>query len=374
MMMIQNRDNPFKEFQRIGKLSQDGVFVYHIPDNKFLFLNSSLVKIMEVNKKLLLEEPNVILHSILKEDQEYVALRFRELLEKEFLEDVQIRIVQNRVQKVLSCNCYLSQDKQCIMGIIKDISKPKEHEDYLINFGARKDAILDMVSQNLSTPLNLSKFTVDLIEKAVQERKFNKLDAHIGLIREVTAECIKVIDNLIRHEHLVSPDIHIKMNRFDVIGKTSLVLEKRKDAHPDKQFKFRSDAGHLFIDADDLKFLQIVQNLLSNSVKFTRQQGVIETIIKDHKDNVEIIIKDDGIGIPDQLKPYVFEKHTRAGRPGLNGEISNGIGLYVCHKLTRLMGGKLSFESKENKGTKFILQLPKEKEKEKNGNRGAEKK
>jgi two-component system sensor histidine kinase VicK len=276
-----------------------------------------------------MEEPNLILHSIVKEDQEYVALRFRELLEKEFLEDVQIRVVQNQVQKVLECNSYLTHDKQSIIGMVKDISKPKEHEDYLINFGARKDAILDMVSQNLSTPLNLSKFTVDLIEKAVQERKFNKLDAHIDLIREVTAECIKVIDNLIQHEHLVSPHIHMKRNRFDVVAKISVVLEKLKEAHPDKQFRLRSDVNHLFIDGDQVKFLQIVQNLLSNSIKFTRHHGVIESVIKNHANKAEIIIKDDGIGIPDELKPFVFQKHTRGGRPGLNGEISNGIGLYV---------------------------------------------
>lgn len=368
-MIIQNKENPFKEIQRIGSLSQNGVFVYHIPENKFLFLNSSMVKIVEINKKLLMEEPDLILHSILKDDQEYVALRFRELMENEFLEDVQIRIVQNRVQKVLSCNSYLSLDKQCIIGIVKDISKPKEHEDYLINFGARKDAILDMVSQNLSTPLNLSKFTVGLIEKAVKERKFNKLDAHINVIREITAECIKVIDNLIQQEHLASPDIYLKRNRFDVTAKISIVLEKLKDAHPDKQFRFRSDTSHSFIDSDELKFFQIIQNLLSNSIKFTSHHGVIETTMKSHKNKIEISIKDDGIGIPDELKPYIFEKHTRASRPGLNGEISNGIGLYVCHKLAQLMGGKLSFESQENKGTKFILELPKERQK--NGNRRA---
>jgi two-component system sensor histidine kinase VicK len=83
-------------------------------------------------------------------------------------------------------------------------------------------------------------------------------------------------------------------------------------------------------------------------------------VVRNFINRVEIVIKDDGVGIPEKLQPYIFEKQTRAGRPGLKGEVSNGIGLYVSKKLTKLLGGKISFESKENKGTTFKLEFPKE--------------
>jgi two-component system, OmpR family, sensor histidine kinase VicK len=358
-MAEHNKDASFSEIKRIGKLSADGVFVYDISRQCFTFLNSAMVKILEINKKLLMEEAALVLHLIPEDDHEYVQMRFAELFEKQSVQDAQIRIVQNKTKKSLSCSCYISADGSSIVGFVKDMSKPREHEEYLVNYGARKDAILDMVSQNLSTPLNLSKFTIDLIEKAVKEKKYHKLDAHLGVMREVTADSIRIIDNFLQEEHLESPKVYPKPNRFDVISKLLIVLERLKEAHPDKRFHLKSEAKHLFLTADEMKFFQIVHNLLSNAVKFTRHKGLIETIVRESRDKVEIIVKDDGIGIPENLKPYIFEKKTRAARPGLNGEISNGIGLYIIKKLVDILGGKISFESKENRGTTFILELPK---------------
>src|SRR5690606_24143647 len=131
----------------------DGVFIYSITDNRFSYLNSAMVKILEINKKLLMDEPQLLLHSIPDEDQEYMQVRYAELLEKESTEELHVRMVQNKVEKQLSCSCFLCADGSAIVGFVRDITKPREHEAYLVNYGARKDAILDMVAQNLSTPL-----------------------------------------------------------------------------------------------------------------------------------------------------------------------------------------------------------------------------
>lgn len=351
-------DASFREIKRMGELSSSGVFVFHVEKTRFLFINTAIVRILEFEKSLLIDEPEIVLHSIPPHDIDYLKLRFAELLSDGSVEDVQIRIIQNNVEKVLLCNAYLSRDNTAIIGFVKDVTNAKKHEEYLSNFGARKDAILDMVAQNLSTPLNLSKFTVDLIEKALKEKKYHKLNAHVRLMREVTAESIKVIDKFLQEEHLESPNVNVESKRFDIIAKIFIVVEKLKESHPDKQFKFKSEEKHLFIEADDLKFFQVIHNLLSNAIKFTGPNGLIEITIKEPKGKVQIIIKDDGIGIPDDLKPYVFEKHSSAGRPGLRGEISNGIGLFVVKRLTEMMNGRISFESKVDKGTKFTLELP----------------
>ena len=111
-----------------------------------------------------------------------------------------------------------------------------------------------MVSQNLTTPLNLSRFTLDLIEKAVQEKKYNKLDAHIKIMREVTSECIRIIDKFLQEEHLESPNVKAKVNRFDAIAKIRIVSEKLKEANPDKHFRITAESKHVFINADATKF------------------------------------------------------------------------------------------------------------------------
>jgi two-component system sensor histidine kinase VicK len=197
------------------------------------------------------------------------------------------------------------------------------------------------------------------MEKAIAEKKFDKLKSRVKIIREVTEECIDYINNFIVEEHMESPAIHTKTNRFDALAKLRIVLEKLKQSYPDKQLKLHTRLKHLFIDGDDLKFFQVIHNILSNSIKFTGENGVIETTIKNYKTKFEVIISDDGIGIPERLQPFIFEQETRAARSGLRGEKSNGIGLYVAKKLTSLMGGKISFESRQEKGTKFVVELPK---------------
>jgi len=357
-MATENKDS-FLEIKRLGKVSNDGVFVLSIAEKRFAFLNPPMVKILEIDKKLLMEEAQVVLHSIPVEEMDYLELRFAELMDLGASEEVEIRVVQNNVQKFLSCSAYLSSDKKSVIGFLKDVTTAKKHEEYLVNYGARKDAILDMVAQNLSTPLNLSKFTVDLIEKAIQQKKYHKLNAHITLMREVTSESIKVIDKFLQEEHLESPRLNPKVNRFDIISKIVIVMEKLKETNPDKQFRLDTKAKHLFIENDEVKFFQIIHNLLSNSVKFAKPHSNIEVVVRDHKAKVEVVIKDEGIGIPEDLKPFIFEKKSRASRPGLNGEISNGIGLYVVKQLTEMLGGNIYFDSKENKGTRFTLELPK---------------
>lgn len=347
-----------QEIIRLGKLSHDGVFIFNIGEEKFAFVNAPLVRILEIDEKLLMQEPGILLHSVPAEDIDYLKLRFAELIKSGAVENVQIRLKHNNVEKTVSGNAYLTSDNGSVIGFLKDISTARNHEEYLVNYGARKDALLDMVAQNLSTPLNLSRFTVDLIDKAVKEKKYEKLNAHVKLMREVTAESIKVIDKFLQEEHLDSPNLDPKISRFDAVGKILVVLQKLRETHGDRQFKFTTPVKHLFIETDDLKFFQIIHNLLSNAIKFTRPNGVVELIIRKVKSKVQIVVQDDGIGIPKDVQLYVFEKHTRAARLGLNGEISNGIGLYVVKQLTESLGGKISFTSKEDEGSAFTLELP----------------
>ena len=359
-MAVEDNGSLFPEIRRVGKLSNEGIFIFNAAEERFVFLNASMSRIFEIDKKLLMDEPHVALRPIPEEDLDYLRLRFSELLSNGSIEDVQLRIKFNNIDKSLSVNAYVASDKLHVIGFVKNVTNSKQYEEYLSNYGARKDALLDMVAQNLSTPLNLSKFTVDLIEKAVREKKYHKLNAHIKLMREVTSESITVIDKFLQEEHLESPMVDPRITRFDLVAKIMIVLEKLKEAHPDKQFRVDADAKQVFVQTDDLKFFQIVHNLLSNAIKFTRPNGVIETIVKTFHSTVQIIVKDDGVGIPRDIQPYIFEKYTRAARPGLKGEISNGIGLYVIKQLTDLLGGEITFESEENAGTKFTLALPRE--------------
>jgi len=114
-MATENKDS-FLEIKRLGKVSNDGVFVLSIAEKRFAFLNPPMVKILEIDKKLLMEEAQVVLHSIPVEEMDYLELRFAELMDLGASEEVEIRVVQNNVQKFLSCSAYLSSDKKSVIA------------------------------------------------------------------------------------------------------------------------------------------------------------------------------------------------------------------------------------------------------------------
>jgi two-component system, OmpR family, sensor histidine kinase VicK len=122
------------------------------------------------------------------------------------------------------------------------------------------------------------------------------------------------------------------------------------------------------INSDDVKLLQTLNNLLSNAVKWSPNGSTIDTAVAEEDYQVTITVQDHGIGIPEKLQSVIFQKNTPASRPGLSGEKSIGMGLYIAKKLVELLNGKISFESKEHEGSVFTITLPKHPVSNLNGN------
>jgi len=104
---------------------------------------------------------------------------------------------------------------------------------------------------------------------------------------------------------------------------------------------------------------RVISNLISNAIKFSNKGGVINIGINELENDVEIFIKDHGIGIPEKMKPMIFNMFTEAKRSGTAGEKSFGLGLSICRQIVENHGGKIWFESKPGEGTTFFIKLPK---------------
>ncbi|MDX5320494.1 MAG: HAMP domain-containing histidine kinase, partial [Bacteroidota bacterium] len=103
---------------------------------------------------------------------------------------------------------------------------------------------------------------------------------------------------------------------------------------------------------------RVVNNLLNNAIKFSPLGTTI--YVKVHKEGKEAIvsIKDQGIGMPEDMKDKVFNMFAGAGRSGTSGEKTFGLGLPICKQIMDAHKGKIWFESKEGKGSTFFLSFP----------------
>ena len=112
---------------------------------------------------------------------------------------------------------------------------------------------------------------------------------------------------------------------------------------------------HSNIHAD--KFGRILDNLLSNALNFTPAGGKIRVALRKMKGHIRLVVHDTGLGIPEALVPHVFDKFTSAARPGLYGDTTTGLGLFITKQIVEMHQGKIWLESKENEGTTFFIDL-----------------
>lgn len=343
----------------MGGLTEDGVAVYDLSQHRFLYVNSNFQQIFDLGEKNLLSNASTVLQIVMAEDLAYLSSRFEELLRTGCINTTEFRLKLAGGLKHVSCDVLILDNTNLVTAFVKDISLAKEHEDYLIKYTAQKDTMLDMLTHNLSGPLQLSKDLIAFIRKGYSENNVSDISRFISIMQENTQQCIDIVNDFLREEHAESSRTYVRKTRFDVLEKINVTLDKLKEMNKDKVFTVTTDLVNLNINSDPVKFFQIIHNILSNAIKFTHDGGHIDIRVSAEEKEYLICIADNGIGIPEILRPSIFVERA-LGRTGLKGEKSNGLGLSIAKRLVEVMSGKIWFESKEEEGTLFYIKLPKE--------------
>lgn len=346
--------------KKVGDLTGDGVVVYDTSEKKFVYANDNFLNIFEVEHETLSADTKTVLQYVFTEDMEYLVARSQELFTTGALNTTEFRLkLPGDVTKHLSCDVMVTENSSMITAFVKDVSMTKKHEDFLIKYTAQKDIMLDMLTHNLSGPLQLSKDVMASMQKGYSENNVGDVSKLISIMQENTQQCIDIVNDFLREEHFESSLTYVRKTRFDVIDKINLMLVKLKEINKDKKFVLQSELKNLNINSDAVKFFQIIHNLLSNSIKFTKTDGKIEITVKEDKEFYIVQIIDDGVGISEDIHASLFKEKLQ-GRVGLKGEQSKGLGLFIAARLVNTMGGEIWFKSKPNQGSTFSVKLPKE--------------
>lgn len=346
--------------KKIGDITDDGIAVYDIKKKSFLYVNSNFTRIFGIGEQDLFLDSKIILKFILAEDSAYLQMRYDELMETGCINTTEFRLVfPDHILKHISCDVLVLEDTNLITAFVKDISEAKKHEDYLIKYTAQKDTLLDMLTHNLSGPLQLSKDMISSLQKGYNENNLADINKLLNIMQENTQQCIDIVNDFLRQEHFESAHTYVRKTRFDLVEKIHVTLDKLRAMNKDKVFTLTSDLENINITSDAVKFFQVIHNILSNAIKFTGDQGVIEISVREQDSSYLISFRDNGVGIPETDRADIFLKKIK-GRVGLKGEKSSGLGLSIAKKLVDLLNGQIWFESRENEGSTFYLQLPKE--------------
>lgn len=346
--------------KKVGELTEDGVAVYDLATRGFLYANQNFLSIFGLKEGDLFTDASIIIKIVSAEDTAYLVNRFNELLKIGCINTTEFRLqLPGEELRHVSCDVLTLDNTNLITAFVKDISMARRHEDYLIKYTAQKDTMLDMLTHNLSGPLQLSKDLLSSILQGYSQNNMTDLSRLIRIMQENTQQCIDIVNDFLREEHSESLRTYVRKTRFDVIEKINVTLDKLRALNKDKLFVITTDIKSLNINSDVVKFFQIIHNVLSNAIKFTPDKGIIEIKVTDENDRYLIGISDNGIGIPDHLHGFIFQEKV-GGRTGLKGEKSTGLGLSIAKRLVTVMGGEIWFNSSEGQGASFFIRLPKE--------------
>ncbi|WP_426061482.1 PAS domain-containing sensor histidine kinase [Hymenobacter sp. B1770] len=246
--------------------------------------------------------------------------------------------------------------------LLEDISDRRALELSLKRLYDAQETILHLVTHDLKAPVGHIQLLTDLLQRQVDAATFATDDTadtvkYLGLIQAACATAYKLLQDVLLLGSLDAADL--KKEPTDL----GALLQERLAAHElaarEKglalELNLPAEAQEANLNADT--FGRVVDNLVSNALKFTPTGGRVTVGLEECPGCVRLTVRDTGIGIPEALQADLFEKFSQSARLGVGGEASTGLGLFITKQIVQLHRGKVWVESQEGEGACFVVEL-----------------
>jgi len=247
-----------------------------------------------------------------------------------------------------------------ILGAMHDISSLVFAKEAAEQAEKLKSQFLSTVSHELRTPLSVISGALSLISLET-DRLSEETESVLELAMRNSKRLTLLINDLLDIEKLAFNNLSLK---FDNYSLKYLILRAITENQGYAQqhgalIEFDSNLSEdIYIEVDELRFMQVMTNLLSNAAKFSPNEGVIKVSASISRDKVIVQVIDSGSGIPEAFKSKIFEPFAQAESSDSRSKGGTGLGLAITKNIIKQMGGDIGFESELNKGTRFWFTIP----------------
>jgi PAS domain S-box-containing protein len=253
-----------------------------------------------------------------------------------------------------------------IIGVVlvfRDVSQQRRAADELRNLyqalreaDRRKDEFLAMLAHELRNPLAPIRSGLDILSLEGGDK-----NEHIALMQEQVGHLVRLVDDLLDVSRIVRGKVELRLASVPVEVAVHRALDIVRPAAESRgqQLHVQLPDSPLFVNADPVRLVQILENLLNNASKYTDHGGRIELTVARDGESVVIAVRDNGMGIEPEFLPRVFELFTQASRSLDRAQGGMGIGLTLVHELVEMHGGSISAASEgRGHGSVFTVRLP----------------
>ena len=276
------------------------------------------------------------------------------------------------VQDYSDSTTYSDEEKEILIYVSEQIAlaiDKKRNEEKIIQYSeelketnAAKDKFFSIIAHDLKSPFHGLLGLTRMIVEEYDSMSESEVKSYLQIIKESTESTYKLIENLLEWSRLESGKMKYNpalQNMFMIVEDTRILLNQNARM---KNINLRNKLGHQsFVWGDDTMLQSLVQNLISNAIKFTPTSGIIEVTENQFDSYIEYTVSDTGIGIKESDIEKLFRIDMSFSTKGTQQEKGTGLGLVLCKEIVNIHGGEISVQSKISEGTKIIFTLSKPK-------------
>lgn len=218
-----------------------------------------------------------------------------------------------------------------------------------------KNEILGIVAHDLRNPLTAIYSLAMMME---DDRTINaENQENLEMIKISCDKATSIINDLIETAHNDKDNVfdieEVELNQYLL----KIVDEWVKNKKGQNKILYYGSDLPIYTHINMEKMQRVMDNLISNAIKFSGESERIEITLRDTEGQIFIDVKDFGVGIPESLLPYIFDRFSRASRRGIRGEESVGLGLSIVKQIVEKHGGDIGVYSTETQGTTFTIHM-----------------
>lgn len=361
---------------------KDNLFNY----NKYDFISEKYLNLKDERIDLAIEKESLIFESehidkngnffytdnklkvVVLDNEEFFVTICRDITDRKIKEKNDEEIKNQLEQKVIDRTAQLEDAMGELRNEIQNKNKIENDlmkaKDELLNsleiekeFSKLKTRFVSMISHEYRTPLTVILSTTYILENYFKTQDEEKFSNGIYKIQKSVQAMTTLLEDVLKVGKSENDISLVSFNNVDIIDLAKEIVKKIKFIDKtNHNFKCVCNYKSLIISTDKKLMDHILSNIIQNATKYSEKNTTITMSLEVENSLMKIIIKDEGIGIPEEDKIHLFEPFFRSGNVGaIEG---TGLGLSIVKQYVNALNGKIEVESEQNKGTTFHLTFP----------------
>jgi signal transduction histidine kinase/CheY-like chemotaxis protein len=222
-----------------------------------------------------------------------------------------------------------------------------------------KSEFLASMSHELRTPLNAVIGFSDVLLGGMFGELNERQQEYLGDILTSGRHLLELLNEILDLSKIEAGQMRLESTVFSVPVAleyaVSVVRDRASDSGITLTLDVTNDVG--LVESDELRFKQVVVNLVGNAVKFTPAGGAVQVRARRELDQLTVSVADTGIGIPEEDREKIFESFQQGARGPVKEE-GTGLGLTLCRRIVELFGGRITLDSQVGRGSRFDVTIP----------------